>query len=134
MMDRQMDSQCHRPIMTGATKILGCPQSQADMLEVIKFSVFLDFLKNFFLDILGGVRGSRLYIFFSQKVPKLRKLVKRGGKLKNFDQLRKQKILVLHPRYQIRKKIWGLLLAHFLVESNGILSQLSEMVQHLYLH
>ena len=50
-----------------------------------QFSVFLDFLKNFFLYILGGVRGSHLYIFFFQKVQKLRKLLKKGGKLKNFD-------------------------------------------------
>ena len=45
-----------------------------------QFSVFLDFLKKFFLDISGGVRGSHLYIFFSQKIQKHRKLVKKGGK------------------------------------------------------
>ena len=35
--------------------------------------------------------------------------------------------------WEALSNLWRLFLAHFLVESNGILSQLSEMVQHLYL-
>ena len=50
-----------------------------------------------------------------------------------------EKIITVRSRilefffWEALSNLWRLFLAHFLVESNGILSQLSGMVQHLYL-